>query len=158
MPDAWETRYGLDPNDASDATSDQDNDAVSAYDEFIAGTIPAGSLDIDGNGQYDALTDGLLLLRGMFGLTEGALITGAVASDATYKSSSETISKLDMLGDRVDIDGNGQVDALTDGLVILRYLFGLRDDVLTNGVLASDARITSADGVGAKVEALMPEM
>ena len=30
MPDAWETRYGLDPNDSSDATSDQDNDGVTA--------------------------------------------------------------------------------------------------------------------------------
>ena len=68
MPDEWETRYGLDPNDPSDATSDQDNDGVAALDEFLAGTIPSGSLDIDGNGQYDALTDGLLLLRGMFGL------------------------------------------------------------------------------------------
>ena len=38
-------RYGLDPNDASDATSDQDNDGVTALDEFLAGTIPSGSLD-----------------------------------------------------------------------------------------------------------------
>ena len=79
MPDEWETRYGLDPNDASDATSDQDNDGVTAIDEFLAGTIPSGSLDIDGNENYDALTDGLLLLRGMFGLDGSALITGTVA-------------------------------------------------------------------------------
>ena len=58
-----EVRYGLDSNDPSDASSDKDNDGVSAYDEFIAGTIPSGSLYLDGNGQYDALTDGLLLLR-----------------------------------------------------------------------------------------------
>jgi len=158
MPDAWEIRYGLDPNEASDAMSDQDNDGVSAYDEFIAGTIPSGSLDLDGNGQYDALTDGLLLLRGMFGLSEGALISGAVAPDAAYTSSSEIVSRIDMLGDLVDIDGNGRVDALTDGLIILRYLFGLRGDVLINGVIASDATITSADGVGAKMESLMPAL
>ena len=158
MPDAWEARYGLDPNDPADAISDQDNDGVSAYDEFIAGTIPAGSLDIDGNGQYDALTDGLLLLRGMFGLSEVALISGAVASDADYKSSSEIMSRIEMLGDLVDIDGNGRVDALTDGLIILRYLFGLRGDVLINGVIASDATVTSADGVSAKMESLMPAL
>ena len=76
MPDAWETRYGLDPNDPSDATSDIDNDGVAALDEFLAGTIPSGSLDIDGNAQYDALTDGLLLLRGMFGLDGSRLVTG----------------------------------------------------------------------------------
>jgi aureolysin len=158
MPNAWEAKYGLDPYDASDAASDQDNDGVSAYDEFIAGTIPAGSLDIDGNGQYDALTDGLLLLRDMFGLSESALISGAVASDAAYTSSSEIVSRIEMLGDLVDIDGNDRVDALTDGLIILRYLFGLRGDVLISGVIASDATVTSADGVGAKMESLMPAL
>jgi hypothetical protein len=158
MPDAWEIRYGLDPNDASDAVSDQDNDGVLALDEFLAGTIPAGSLDIDGNGQYDALTDGLLLLRGMFRLTEDALISGAVAYDGVYTSSDDIAARINMLGDLVDIDGNGTVDALTDGLIILRYLFGLRGDVLINGVVAPDASITSADGVGAKVESLMPAL
>ncbi len=158
MPDEWETKYALDPNDASDASSDQDNDGVSAYDEFIAGTIPSGSLDLDGNGQYDALTDGLLLLRGMFGLSEGALISGALASDVSYASSNEIVSRIDMLGDLIDIDGNERVDALTDGLVIVRYLFGLRGDVLINGAVAPDASIMSADGVGAKVESLMPAL
>ena len=56
MPDTWETKYGLDPNDPSDAESDQDNDGVTALDEFLAGTIPSGSINIDGNKSYDALT------------------------------------------------------------------------------------------------------
>jgi hypothetical protein len=158
MPDAWETRYGLDPNDSSDATSDQDNDGVSALDEFLAGTIAAGSLDIDGNGQYDALTDGLLLLRGMFLLSGDSLISDAVASDAVYKTSDEVTSRIDMLGDLVDIDGNGSVDALTDGLVILRYLFNLRGDVLINDVIASDATVKTAEDVEAKIEQLIPAL
>ena len=115
MPDAWETQYGLDLNDASDATSDQDNDGISALDEFLAGTIPSGSLDIDGNGQYDALTDGLLLLRGMFGLDGTALVTGTIASDAAYTESVDIESRIATLGELADIDGNGQIDALTDG-------------------------------------------
>jgi hypothetical protein len=158
MPNEWEIRYGLDPNDASDAASDQDNDGISAYDEFIAGTIPAGSLDIDGNGQYDALTDGLLLLRGMFLLSGDALISDAVASDAVYKTSEEVTSRIGMLGDLVDIDDNGNVDALTDGLVILRYLFNLRGDVLINDVIASDATVKTADDVEAKIEQLIPAL
>ena len=158
MPDAWETRYGLDPNDPSDAMSDQDNDGVSALDEFLAGTIPSGSLDIDGNGQYDALTDGLLLLRGMFLLSGDPLISDAVASDAVYKTSEEVTSRIEMLGDLVDIDGNGTVDALTDGLVILRYLFNLRGDVLINDVIASDATVKTAEDVEAKIEQLIPAL
>jgi hypothetical protein len=37
-------------------------------------------LDIDGSGEVDALTDGLLLLRSMFELTDDALVTGVVDS------------------------------------------------------------------------------
>jgi len=158
MPDAWETKYGLDPNDASDATSDIDNDGVSALDEFLAGTIPSGSLDIDGNGQYDALTDGLLLLRGMFGLDGSALITGTIASDAAFTESVDIESRIATLGDLADIDGNGQIDALTDGLLTLRYLFGLEGDTLIAGVVASDATRTTAVDIEAHLKTLMPAL
>ena len=158
MPDVWETRYGLDPNDPSDATSDQDNDGVTALDEFLAGTIPSGSLDIDGNKNYDALTDGLLLLRGMFGLDGSALVTGTIASDAAFTESVDIESRIATLGDLADIDGNGTIDALTDGLLTLRYLFGLQGDTLINGVVASDATRTTADEIEAHLETLMPAL
>ena len=163
MPDEWETKYGLDPNDASDATSDQDNDGVSALDEFLEGTIPSGSfpsgsLDIDGNAQYDALTDGLLLLRGMFGLDGDALVTGTVASDAAYTTSVDIESRIATLGDLADIDGNGEIDALTDGLLTLRYLFGLEGDTLIAGVVASDATRTTAVDIEAHLKTLMPAL
>ena len=158
MPDAWETKYGLNPNDASDATSDQDNDGVSALDEFLAGTIPSGSLDIDGNGQYDALTDGLLLLRGMFGLDGSALVTGTIASDAAFTESVDIEARIATLGDLADIDGNGEIDALTDGLLTLRYLFGLQGDTLINGVVAGDATRTSAADIEAHLKTLMPAL
>ena len=158
MPDAWETKYGLDPNDASDATSDQDNDGVTALDEFLAGTIPSGSLDIDGNAQYDALTDGLLLLRGMFGLDGDALVTGTVASDALYTESVDIESRIATLGDLADIDGNGTIDALTDGLLTLRYLFGLEGETLIAGVVAADATRTTAVDIEAHLKTLMPSL
>jgi len=158
MPDAWETRYGLDPNDPSDATSDQDNDGITALDEFLAGTIPSGSLDIDGNENYDALTDGLLLLRGMFGLDGSALVTGTIASDAAYTESVDIESRIATLGDLADIDGNGTIDALTDGLLTLRYLFGLQGDTLINGVVAEDATRTTAEEIEAYLETLMPAL
>ena len=37
-----------------------------------------------------------------------------------------------------DIDASGEVDALTDGLLILRSMFGLSDDALTTGVVSPD--------------------
>ena len=157
MPDAWETLYGLNPNDPSDTTSDQDNDGVGALDEFLAGTPPAGTLDIDGNGQYDALTDGLLLLRNMFGLDGAALVDSAVASNAAYVSAQDVESRIVKLGNLIDIDGNGQIDALTDGLLTLRYLFGLEGDALVSGVIASDAT-RSAVEIEAYLNSLTPSM
>ena len=158
IPNEWETKYGLDPNDASDASSDQDNDGITALDEFLAGTIPSGSLDIDGNENYDALTDGLLLLRGMFGLDGSALVTGTIASDAAYTESVDIESRIATLGELADIDGNGDIDALTDGLLTLRYLFGLQGDTLINGVVAGDATRKTAEEIEAHLETLMPAL
>ena len=158
MPNTWELKYGLNPNDPSDATSDQDNDGANALAEFLAGTIPAGSIDIDGNGKYEALTDGLLLLRGMFGLTGDALIGGAVASDAVYTTSVDIEARIAMLGTLADIDGNGDVSALTDDLLALRYLFSLTGDALISGVIASDATTTTSAEIEAPIQSLTPAL
>jgi hypothetical protein len=82
MPDAWERKYGLNPIDASDALLDQDNDGLTALEEYEAGTIPLMILDIDANGSVDALTDGLIILRYLFGLRGENLVNSATASDA----------------------------------------------------------------------------
>ncbi|MBK9608828.1 MAG: hypothetical protein IPO58_21220 [Betaproteobacteria bacterium] len=47
------------------------------------------SLDVDGNNNIDALTDGLILLRAMFGLTGSAVTNAAVGSGATRATWSE---------------------------------------------------------------------
>ena len=43
----------------------------------------------------------------------------------------------------MDIDGNGIVDALTDGLLLIRWQFGLRGAALIAGAVAADATRTS---------------
>jgi len=109
------------------------------------------NVDIDGNEQFDALTDGLLVLRSMFGLTGTSLISGSVAGDATYTDATDIESRITGLGNRLDIDDNGNIDALTDGLIVLRYLFGLTGDTLIKGVVGADANRVSA----AEIEAHM---
>ena len=137
---------------------------VSEYDElYSAGGLSTQvsasvSLDIDGNGTYDALTDGLLLLRGMFGLSGDALISNAIATDATYTSSADILARLENISGVVDIDANGQIDALTDGLIILRYLFGLRGDALLAGVVAGNGGRDTASAIEAYVGLLVPEV
>lgn len=158
MPDSWEVKYGLDPTDPSDADSDRDNDGVGALDEFLAGTTPSGLLDLDGNGQYDALTDGLLLLRGMFGLSSDTLVSGVVSSDAAYSESRDIEERIEILGELADIDGNGNIDALTDGILTLRYLFGLEGSDLIDGVVANNSTRTTAQQIKAHLDTLAPSL
>ena len=54
-------------------------------------------LDIDASGEVDAMTDGLLMMRSMFGFTDDVLVDGAVAENCTECDSAqiqEHISKV----------------------------------------------------------------
>ncbi|MBL6893793.1 MAG: cadherin domain-containing protein [Porticoccaceae bacterium] len=97
------------------------------------------TLDIDGDGEFDALTDGLLVIRSMFGLSGDALIDGVLGQNAQRSSSNEIEQRIVLLGNKLDVDGNGQVDALTDGLLTLRFLFGLSGTTLVDNVIAANA-------------------
>jgi hypothetical protein len=61
-------------------TLGQDGDAEGIFAQRFAG---AADFDVDGNGTAAALTDGLLILRYMFGLRGDALVGGAVAAGCT---------------------------------------------------------------------------
>ena len=123
--------------------------------QILSSTVSSGSnLDIDGNGRFDALTDGLLVLRSMFGLTGAPLISGVVAADAVYTNAEDIQSRITGLGNLLDIDNNGNVDALTDGLIILRYFFGLTGDTLIKDVVASDAQRLSATDIESHMASL----
>ena len=56
----------------------------------------------------------------------------------------------------LDIDGNGKAEPLTDGLLVIRYLFGFSGESLIQGAVASDATRKEADEIAAAVEALVP--
>ncbi len=81
-------------------------------------------LDVDGNANFDALTDGLLFIRYMFGSRSESLIANAVANNCTQCSAAELEPILEQFATdgTSDIDNNGDVDALTDGLLIICYL------------------------------------
>ncbi len=103
-------------------------------------------IDVDGNGEADALTDGLLILRSMFGLSAESLVMGVVGTNAEFTSSDEIENRILNLGNLLDIDQDSNVDALTDGLLILRYLFGLTGDEMIDQLVSADAeRVLAAD-------------
>jgi hypothetical protein len=96
------------------------------------------SWDMDHDGNADALTDGLLLLRFSFDLSGDDLTNNAISEGSTL-SPSEVEVRINATQAIADIDGNGSVDALTDGLMLLRYLFGLSGDAVTDSAIAPDA-------------------
>lgn len=51
-------------------------------------------LDVDGNGTAEAQTDGILIFRYLVGLTEDALISGAIGGEATRTTAAEIIAHL----------------------------------------------------------------
>ena len=104
----------------------------------------AFSFDIDSDGEAGALTDGLLLLRHLFGFSGSSLTDGVVAINADRSSAAEIEAYLSGHSSSVDIDRDESNGALTDGLLFLRYLFGFRGDTLVNGAVGNDAARSSS--------------
>lgn len=113
----------------------------------LKSSVNVNSLDIDGDGRADALSDGLLVLRSMFGLTDDPLIQNAFSVDAQFKTADEIKARIDGLGDLLDIDGDGGLDPLSDGLLVLRYLFGIRGTTLIDDVIRDGATRTSVQSI-----------
>jgi hypothetical protein len=115
----------------------------------VSPTTPgqAATLDVDGNGAITALTDGLLVLRFRFGLTGQALVANAIGPGCTRCDGPAVVTYLSGLGTVLDIDGNGSLAALSDGLLVLRYLFGLTGTTLTSGVVAQNCTRCDADAI-----------
>ena len=121
--------------------------------EYIASTSQQISvLDIDNNGVIDALTDSLLILRYLFNLSGSSLVDSAVASNAERTTAAEIEAYIIALQQPanfitteygtfsvLDIDQNGQIDALTDGLLFMRYVFNLTGNNLADSALASNS-------------------
>lgn len=116
--------------------------------------VSAGLLDVDESGkptQVDASTDALLILRRRIGFGGTSLTAGAMAITAT-RTPDEVASYIDGLGLILDVDGDGNVAAMVDGLLILRYLLGLRGEALVQGTGVS---ISSATAIESRIQSLL---
>ena len=111
--------------------------------------------DFDQNGSVKALSDGLLFLRHAFGIRGDSLTSNVISPDSLL-SYEEVISNVEGAYQIADIDNNDAVDPLTDGLILLRYAFGLRGDSLISGVISPDANRTTASDIEAYIESHMP--
>jgi hypothetical protein len=79
-----------------------------------------------------------------------------VSFSVAFGSTDNVESRYSAIQGTLDVDGDGEADALTDGLLILRYLFGLRGDALTVGVVSSEAT-RSTSQMEQYLEDMLPE-
>ena len=122
-------------------------------------TFNSTNLDVDASitaSKFDALTDGLLIIRYMFGLTGPALANGALGGTVTRTDPAAIKAYLDSIRPTLDIDGNGTADGPTDGLLLLRYLFGLRGQALIFGAMGTGATRTTAQDIETYIQSVMP--
>jgi hypothetical protein len=104
----------------------------------------AWCLDIDGDGTIRAETDGILLLRWLFGFRGSVLIDG-VTDPNGHRVTANAITAFLLRWDQFDADNDGVADALTDGLIAQRWLSGLRGAELVSGLLGYNCENPEAE-------------
>ncbi len=104
-------------------------------------------LDIDDDGKTEALTDGLLVIRHLFGFSGDSLNANATATDANRSDAASIETHLVDNKSSLDVDGDGSVEALTDGLLIIRELFGFSGDSLITGAASGSGTRVTGDSV-----------
>lgn len=131
------------------------NGTVALSATFAPTTIGTRILDIDANVAYAPETDGTLILRYLIGLRGAALSAGATGTGATRTTDPQLPTYLVDVLPLLDVDGDGRVDALTDGLMILRKLLGQTGAAITLNAMGAGATRTTAE-IEAYIQTLKP--
>lgn len=122
---------------------------------------PSGTalnLDVDGNLAYLPDSDALLILRYLFGFRGLALTRDALGTSPAVTDPALIAQRLDNLRPVLDVDGDGQATALTDGLLILRYFLRLSGVALTQGAVAPGASRTQSVDLQQYLDTLTPAL
>jgi hypothetical protein len=110
---------------------------------------------------YDPATDGVLLLRYLLGYRGLPLVNSAVGIGADIRNATQTEAYLATTLSLLDVDGDGQTLAMSDGVMILRRLLtpnaAVSDPVAMSAITANAKRgaRTDAEIVNA-IDALKP--
>ena len=149
----------------NNADPDDDNDNFTDEQELVDGTDPFSrfscksgcfSFDVDESLEAQPLTDGLLVIRHLFGFSGDSLTSGAVSGGASRGASDAIASYLTDADSQLDIDGDGESKPLTDGLLLIRYLFGFSGDSLISGAIGTNATRNTADAVETYIKERVP--
>ena len=115
--------------------------------------LGGGTLDVDGNGTIAAATDGVYVFRALLGL-EMVVPESFRALDPSIASDADIATAVSSLGEGLDVDGDGVVQASTDGVYVFRRLLGLQF-VVPTAFRQLDPSIPDDATIAANVEALL---
>ena len=132
----------------------QDGEFFGVFGRRFALEAGGAVLDIDGNGALEALIDGLLLLRRLFGFSGPTLVDGAIDETCTRCEPGEIEAHVAANLALLDIDDSGETDPLSDGLLVLRDLFGFGGATLVAGATEDDCMRCEADEIEVYLDTL----
>ena len=117
------------------------NDNHAVEQQWVPIKVMDWSLDVDGDGAVNPFTDGLLVMRYLLGFRGQSLIDKSINPTGQRQSVDEITHWLDhgLEGGWLDIDGNGESTAFSDGLMIMRGLLGISGSDLLRGTLSQDS-------------------
>ena len=96
------------------------------------------------------------MIRHLFGFSGDALTSGAVAGGAAREAAEEIVLYLTDSDAELDIDGDGATKPLTDGLLLIRYLFGFTGEALISGAIGVGAERDTAAAIETYIQARLP--
>ena len=106
-------------------------------------------IDFDQDGQFEPLTDGIIGIRYIAGFTGQSLVAGAVNPDGDRTSAGQIFAGLNEIRDLLDVDLDGEIQPLTDGLLLLRFYAGFTGGTLIRNAVNSAGERTSATEIEA---------
>jgi hypothetical protein len=98
----------------------------------------------------------LLIIRRLFGFEGSSLIAGALSPGAAITDPRDIADRIDGFAQALDVDQNGSTDALTDGLLIIRRLFGFEGSSLISGAISPNAQRTDSQQIADAIDELKP--
>jgi hypothetical protein len=123
------------------------------YETWSARLLP-DILNIDRNQDrptVDALSDGLYIMRYMFGADSDVQFGGDFRSTAT-RTKLQAVAHLRSIAHKLDVDGDGDVLYSSDGLLIVRRLLGFAGEALVSGL---PNLLSSPELIQTRIDALL---
>ena len=148
LDDRVELALGTDP-----LADDSDGDGVlDGSDPNPVGVLGRCGLDVDGDGIFSPMTDGAVIIRFLQDPDGTSLpeISGLFGQNGTRTEETQVYAWLDRPGCALmlDVDDNGIMAADSDGLLIIRYLFGFSGTALVDGAIGENSYRNSSRDIG----------